>query len=163
VRRDKIREARRGGGCPLRPLSSFEVHERLSRTERCRSGYSLPFLLSRGVLPFPSGGAVLETAATAGHFAITIVVVRRPTTVKRSGGPAASPGRWGKATYLTCPPLFVPLLARSFWRYRKTRRRRTIGNRDVSRPALPSVSARHVLLRFLLSSLAAIASSSSSS
>lgn len=39
--------------CPLRPLSSFEVHERLRRTKRRRSGYSLPFLLSRGVLPFP--------------------------------------------------------------------------------------------------------------
>lgn len=136
--------------CPLRPLSSFEVHERLSRTERRRSGYSLPFLLSRGVLPFPSGGAVPETAATAGHFAITIVVscTRRLATVKRSGGPAAaSSGRpaVGKTVPRISPGplppplrpgLFVPLLrAASEGTAKRRRRRRTIGDlAAVSRP-----------------------------
>lgn len=57
--------------CPLRPLSSFEVHERLSRTKRRRSGYSLPFLLSRGVLPFPLEARTGEPLH--GPFTITII------------------------------------------------------------------------------------------
>lgn len=58
--------------CPLRPLSSFEVHERLRRTKRRRSGYSLPFLLSRGVLPFPVEARTGEPLH--GPFTITIIV-----------------------------------------------------------------------------------------
>lgn len=58
--------------CPLRPLSSFEVHERLRRTKRRRSGYSLPFLLSRGVLPFPVEARTGESLH--GLFTITIIV-----------------------------------------------------------------------------------------
>lgn len=57
---------------PLRPLSSFEVHERLRRTKRRRAGYSLPFLLSRGVLPFPVEARNGEPLH--GPFTITIIV-----------------------------------------------------------------------------------------
>jgi len=59
--------------CPLRPLSSFEVHERLRRTKRRRSGYSLPFLLSRGVLPFPLEARTGRESLRR-PFTITIIV-----------------------------------------------------------------------------------------
>lgn len=65
-----VRKERRK--CPLRPLSSFEVHERLKRTKQRRSGYSLPFLLSRGVLPFPVEARTGEPLH--GPFTITIIV-----------------------------------------------------------------------------------------
>lgn len=66
------RERKERRKCPLRPLSSFEVHERLRRTKRRRSGYSLPFLLSRGVLPFPVEARTGEPLH--GPFTITIIV-----------------------------------------------------------------------------------------
>jgi len=70
--------------CPLRPLSSFEVHERLRRTKRRRSGYSLPFLLSRGVLPFPvearTGRESLH--GSLGHLPLPLSLT---STVKRRG------------------------------------------------------------------------------
>lgn len=68
----KISRGQERRKCPLRPLSSFEVHERLRRTKRRRSGYSLPFLLSRGVLPFPVEARNREPLH--GPFTITIIV-----------------------------------------------------------------------------------------
>lgn len=95
---------------PLRPLSSFEVHERLRRTKRRRAGYSLPFLLSRGVLPFPvearNGGPL--------HGPFTITIIKR-----RGGLPPDRERRWEReAVYPSLPPspFPAPFHLHRFWR-----------------------------------------------
>lgn len=93
--------------CPLRPLSSFEVHERLRRTKRRRSGYSLPFLLSRGVLPFPVEARTGEPLH--GPFTITVIVDGDRQKERRAAGrPAVA--KWGRNvphthTHAHCVPL----------------------------------------------------------
>jgi len=81
--------------CPLRPLSSFEIHERLKRTERRQPDYSLPFLLSRGVLPFPVEARNKEPLH--GPFTITIIVdsSRQKERMVTARLPPPCVGRWG--------------------------------------------------------------------
>lgn len=88
---------------PLRPLSSFEVHERLRRTKRRRAGYSLPFLLSRGVLPFPvearNGGPL------HGPFTIYHHRRRRPSKGEEGCRPTARGGKEKRTPRLSFPPV----------------------------------------------------------
>lgn len=94
--------------CPLRPLSSFEVHERLRRTKRRRSGYSLPFLLSRGVLPFPVEARNREPLH--GPFTITIIVDGDRQKERRATARLPPPRavRWGRNVP---SPLLLPRLS----------------------------------------------------
>lgn len=121
--------------CPLRPLSSFEVHERLRRTKRRRSGYSLPFLLSRGVLPFPV--EVRNREPLHGPFTITIIVdgdrqkerratARLPPAARREVGKKRTPP--ASSSFFLMSLLDVPRNASS-----------NVGEHrlSVSRPALP--------------------------
>lgn len=100
---ERARRSRRGQGeeevRPLRPLSSFEVHERLRRTKRRRAGYSLPFLLSRGVLPFPVEARNGEPLH--GPFTITIINGDRQ---KERRADARDRARGGKEAYPTVLP-----------------------------------------------------------
>lgn len=145
----KISRGQERRKCPLRPLSSFEVHERLKRTKRRRSGYSLPFLLSRGVLPFPVEARNREPLH--GPFTITIIVdsdhqKERRATARLPPRPAP---RGGEETYPTGLSLSSPVPV--FFLVTSGHTEHIAGEHrlSVSRPALPLPSRDVLLLLFL--------------
>lgn len=119
---------------PLRPLSSFEVHERLRRTKRRRAGYSLPFLLSRGVLPFPVEARNGEPLH--GPFTITIINNGDRQKERRAD---ARPREVGKKRTPLSSPLPPPSPTLLEGNASNAGKRRGTG---VSRPALPPPPVR---------------------